>query len=89
VRHAVDELHQRPAQRAILDPSADDAEAVLAAVRRIGAAVTRQREVQRELGRGWDAARIKRALGELEQRGAVQVENAPRGAALIRLAASP
>jgi hypothetical protein len=77
------------AQRAILDPSADDAEAVLAAVRRIGAAVTRQREVQRELGRGWDAARIKRALGELEQRGAVQVESAPRGAALIRLTASP
>lgn len=72
------------AQRAILDPSADDAEFLLGVIRQ--ESPVRQRELQRKLPRGWDAGRLRRALDELESRGDVQVERSARNAATIRLA---
>lgn len=74
------------AGRSILDPLGDDAEQVVAAMKKRGRASMKQREVQRALGRGWDAGRVRRAVAELEERGEVVVEPGTKGSATVALA---
>ena len=74
------------AGRSILDPLGDDAEQVVAAMKKRGRASMRQRDVQRALGRGWDAGRVRRAVAELEERGEVVVEPGSKGSATVALA---